>query len=440
MVACPVRRLWFRPSAEPLRRVDIERPDLLDHVLERRGGQRPDWRKTIWPFLKAISVGMAWIWRRRSPARPRCRPWRRRRRGAFPTPPAYVGANARQGPHQDAQKSTNTISLSVMVALNCSVVRSRVVTSQRTRRQVVPSKPRGARADTPTDPTGRRGRRTPFAVCSMRSSRGIRARYANCSPLPQASGADGARGSGRSVPPRRSHGCVRLQARDTASVGHYIADVRDPEFNLFEVLDIGAVLGTGRYSDLDVDAAKTILTGAATWPKDRWPRLLPPPTATHRCSPRHAHISVSPELAKTVEAIKEAGFWRLGLDEEIGGTRHHPRWRGASPNCFFAPIPPPACLPGHLHGPGAVRRGHRGTAALGGRGCRARLGGDHGAHRTRRGLRRRAAPPKPSNNPTAPGTSKGLSVHHRRSVGDTAENVYHLVLARPEAPARAPKG
>ena len=46
-------------------------------------------------------------------------------------------------------------------------------------------------------------------------------------------------------------------------MGHYIANVRDLEFNLFEVLDVGAVLGTGRYSDLDVDTAKTILAEAA---------------------------------------------------------------------------------------------------------------------------------------------------------------------------------
>jgi len=34
-------------------------------------------------------------------------------------------------------------------------------------------------------------------------------------------------------------------------LGHYIANVRDLEFNLFEVLDIGAVLGTVGYSELD---------------------------------------------------------------------------------------------------------------------------------------------------------------------------------------------
>src|SRR3954466_522789 len=42
---------------------------------------------------------------------------------------AYVGAKARHGPHQEAQKSTSTISLSVIVSLNCSVVMSCVLTS-----------------------------------------------------------------------------------------------------------------------------------------------------------------------------------------------------------------------------------------------------------------------------------------------------------------------
>jgi hypothetical protein len=56
-------------------------------------------------------------------------------------------------------------------------------------------------------------------------------------------------------------------------LGHYIANVRDLEFNLFEVLDIGAVLGTGQYSDLDADTARTILAGPPAWPKAR-SRLL----------------------------------------------------------------------------------------------------------------------------------------------------------------------
>ena len=40
-------------------------------------------------------------------------------------------------------------------------------------------------------------------------------------------------------------------------MGHYIANVRDIEFNLLEVLRLGTLLRAGRYRDLDVDTART---------------------------------------------------------------------------------------------------------------------------------------------------------------------------------------
>lgn len=42
-------------------------------------------------------------------------------------------------------------------------------------------------------------------------------------------------------------------------MGYYIVNVCDFEFNLFEVFDIGVVLGIGCYSDLDVDMVCIIL-------------------------------------------------------------------------------------------------------------------------------------------------------------------------------------
>lgn len=103
-------------------------------------------------------------------------------------------------------------------------------------------------------------------------------------------------------------------------MGHYIANVRDLEFNLFEVLDVGAVLGTGKYSELDADTVRTILSEAARLAEgpvaetfaaaDRNPPVFD--LATHS-------ISVPDELVKTVQAIKDAEWWRLGLAEEIGG-------------------------------------------------------------------------------------------------------------------------
>ena len=42
-------------------------------------------------------------------------------------------------------------------------------------------------------------------------------------------------------------------------MGHYRSNLRDIEFMLFEVLGRGDVLGHGRYVDVDVDTARSIL-------------------------------------------------------------------------------------------------------------------------------------------------------------------------------------
>jgi alkylation response protein AidB-like acyl-CoA dehydrogenase len=104
-------------------------------------------------------------------------------------------------------------------------------------------------------------------------------------------------------------------------VGHYIANLRDIEFNLFEVLDIGTVLGSRDYPDLDVDTVRTMLDEVARLAEgpvadsfaeaDRNPPVFEPD--------RHT-IAVPAELAKSVQAVKDAEWWRIGLAEEIGGV------------------------------------------------------------------------------------------------------------------------
>ena len=42
-------------------------------------------------------------------------------------------------------------------------------------------------------------------------------------------------------------------------MSHYKSNVRDLEFNLFEVFNRQDVLGTGIYEDVDVDVAKDII-------------------------------------------------------------------------------------------------------------------------------------------------------------------------------------
>src|SRR3954452_4215070 len=93
------------------------------------GGRAPAWLNTSLPFLNAISVGIE----RMSAAAASCcsasvSTFAYTTSGCSSDEAANVGANALHGPHHDAQKSTSTISLSVMVSLNSSAVRSFVAT------------------------------------------------------------------------------------------------------------------------------------------------------------------------------------------------------------------------------------------------------------------------------------------------------------------------
>ena len=226
-------------------------------------------------------------------------------------------------------------------------------------------------------------------------------------------------------------------------MGHYIANVRDLEFNLFEVLDIGAVLGTGSYSDLDVDTAKTILAEAARLAEgpiadtfayaDRNPPVFDPNTHS---------ISVAPELAKTVHAIKEAGWWRLGLAEEIGGMPAPPPLAWAVTEMMFCANSSASffCLGTFmaqaLYTEGTeqqrrwaaegVERGWAATMVL----TEPDAGSDVGAARAK-------AFEQPDGTWHIEGVKRFIS---GGDVGDTAENVYHLVLARPEGAGPGTKG
>jgi alkylation response protein AidB-like acyl-CoA dehydrogenase len=226
-------------------------------------------------------------------------------------------------------------------------------------------------------------------------------------------------------------------------LGHYIANVRDLEFNLFEVLDIGAVLGTGQYSDLDADTVRTILAEAA--------RLAEGPVAdsfafADRNPPvfdaaEHT-LSVPDELAKTVQAIKEAEWWRLGLDEAIGGMSAPPplAWAVnemiicANPSANFFNLGPVMAQALYVEGneqqrqwaAAGVERGWQATMVL----TEPDAGSDVGAGRTK-------AFEQPDGTWHIDGVKRFIS---GGDVGDTAENIFHLVLARPEGAGPGTKG
>jgi len=226
-------------------------------------------------------------------------------------------------------------------------------------------------------------------------------------------------------------------------LGHYIANVRDLEFNLFEVLDVGAVLGTGRYSDLDEDTVRTILAESARLAEgpvaesfafaDRNPPVFDPAAHT---------ISVPAELVKTVDAIKEAGWWRLGLPEEIGGMPAPPplTWAVnemifcANPSASFFTLGPVLSQAFYEEGNEeqrqwaavGVERGWQATMVL----TEPDAGSDVGAGRTK-------AIEQPDGTWHIEGVKRFIS---GGDVGDTAENIFHLVLARPVGAGPGTKG
>jgi hypothetical protein len=103
-------------------------------------------------------------------------------------------------------------------------------------------------------------------------------------------------------------------------MSHYKANVRDLEFNLFEVLDLEKALATGEFGDLDGEAVREMLAEAA--------RLAQGPLAVSfadgdRKPPEFdpdSHAVRLPESFKaSVRAWQEAGSQGLAameLDEE----------------------------------------------------------------------------------------------------------------------------
>lgn len=104
-------------------------------------------------------------------------------------------------------------------------------------------------------------------------------------------------------------------------MGHYKSNLRDIEFNLFEVLGRDKVYGTGPFEEMDVETAKSVLDEIRRLAEnelaesfadaDRNPPVFDPETNT---------APVPASFKKSYEAFMESEYWRLGIPEEIGGT------------------------------------------------------------------------------------------------------------------------
>ncbi|WP_067968867.1 acyl-CoA dehydrogenase [Mycolicibacter icosiumassiliensis] len=103
-------------------------------------------------------------------------------------------------------------------------------------------------------------------------------------------------------------------------MSHYKSNVRDQVFNLFEVLGLDQVFGAGDYADLDIETAQEMLGEMVRLAEgpiaesfvdgDRNPPVFDP--ATHS-------VTLPESFKKSVRAHLEGGWDRVGVIEELGG-------------------------------------------------------------------------------------------------------------------------
>jgi alkylation response protein AidB-like acyl-CoA dehydrogenase len=225
-------------------------------------------------------------------------------------------------------------------------------------------------------------------------------------------------------------------------MSHYKSNVRDLEFNLFEVFGAGERMGSGPYAEMDVDTAREILHEVdrlATGPlaesfaeADRTPPIYDPATKT----------VVMPEgFKKSFKALMDSEWWRLDLPEHLGGTGAPPslRWAaselllGANPAAFmFMSGPGFASIIDSLGNADQKRWAQLmidnrwgATMVL----TEPDAGSDVGVGRT-----------KAIDNGDGTWSIEGVKRFITSGEHDMADNIVHLVLARPEGAGPGTKG
>ena len=225
-------------------------------------------------------------------------------------------------------------------------------------------------------------------------------------------------------------------------MGHYKSNLRDLEFNLFEVFRRQDLLGSGPYADLDEDTARSILEEVnrlAEGPvaesfadADRNPPEFDPATGT---------VTLPESFKKSYEAWMDAEWFRLDLSPELGGTGA-PRslmsavaeqLLGANPAVYmYASGPTFAQILWNIGTPEqrrfaelALERRWGATMVL----TEPDAGSDVGAGRT-----------KAVEQPDGTWHIEGVKRFITSAEHDLAENIFHLVLARPEGAGPGTKG
>jgi len=219
-------------------------------------------------------------------------------------------------------------------------------------------------------------------------------------------------------------------------MGHFRSNLRDLEFNLFEVFRVQDRLGAAPFDGVDLDTARGVLReldAIATGPlaasfadADRHPPVFDP--ATHS-------VTLPQSLKDSYRVLWDGEWWRLGLPEELGGHGIPPsvQWAaaelilGSNPAAFMYMAGPSFAAIVHRNGTEQQKRWAQimidrawgATMVL----TEPDAGSDVGAGRTK-------AVQQPDGTWHVDGVKRFItSAEH-----DLTENILHLVLARPEGP------
>ena len=226
-------------------------------------------------------------------------------------------------------------------------------------------------------------------------------------------------------------------------MGHYKSNVRDQEFSLFEVLGYDEALEAGEFGDMDTETAKGILAEVATLTEgpvaesfasaDRNPPTFDPETHS---------VTLPEDFKKSFRAWYDAGYWSMGLPEELDGMPA-PRalvWSagemmlGANPAAFMYAAGPSFAAVLFENGTEeqkkwaqtCVERGWGSTMVL----TEPDAGSDVGAGRTK-------AVKQDDGTWHIEGVKRFIT---SADSDDLFENIFHLVLARPEGAGPGTKG
>jgi alkylation response protein AidB-like acyl-CoA dehydrogenase len=225
-------------------------------------------------------------------------------------------------------------------------------------------------------------------------------------------------------------------------MGHYKSNVRDIEFNLFEVLERQELLGSGPYAEIDADTAREMVREVARLAENELAEsLLESDRTPPVYDPKTYSVQLPEAFRKSYRAYLDAEWWRTDIPAEIGGTVVPPSLRWALAELVLGSNPAVHMYSAGfafakvLYGLGTDEQKKLAQHLVDGRwGCTMVLtepdaGSDVGAGRT-----------KAVQQPDGTWHITGVKRFITSGEADIYDNVIHFVLARPEGAGPGTKG